>query len=637
MDTIAELVARLEQLSYSYYTGNEEVDDATFDELEDKLRKLDPNNPYFKKNRETVPVYGVKANHIYEFIGSLEKIHHMSESKLKANLWASAKLDGTSLVTYFTNGKLDKAVTRGNGKEGMDVTQHYLAVTKKYSVTVPEGYTGAIRGEIVFKKTNWLKFKEIHPEAKAARNSGTGLINQKEVQPEEELLDYVIYDIVATNQPTTNFWGFLEKFGIPVAPHRLFAGITDNQLLELYESWGLMYPIDGIVLRQADTTFEKLAASECFIYNKKQEAYKFQAEIKEVEVKDITWQLGRTGKLTPVLNIEPTEMTGAIVSNITAHNAAMVAKMKLGKGAKVFACRSGDVIPFLKDVIEPAEKVEIPTTCPYCGEPLSYTNTKVDICCMNPDCPGKAKEKIYNFLENVCSDIKGLGDVFLETLVEEVCKGDYSIAKFIDNCDYVNFPIEAFGNADNMVASRVITRILSTTWSAEAFWLGLGIKLLGQSAASTLSKHKELSDQVIDSLLNMNIEPAREALDKLFPGQRVLKENILSSAEEISKVVKASLPLHLAYSEITEVRYYAITGSLSKPRKEIQEEFATYGWEMTDNLNKAKVLITNADSNSSKAVKAKQLGKLVMTEEQFRNIELNENGMTELLKQRLGR
>ena len=325
MDTIAELVARLEQLSYSYYTGNEEVDDATFDELEDMLRKLDPNNPYFKKNRETVPAYGTKANHIYAFIGSLDKIHSMSESKISGDVWLSAKLDGTSLVTYFIDGKLDKAVTRGNGKEGMDVTQHYLAVTKKYSVTVPEGFTGAIRGEVVFTFDNWNKFKNIHPEAKAPRNSGTGLINQKEVQPEEKLLDYVIYDIVATNQPTYTYWDFLEKFNIPLAPHMLIFGATDDVLAHYYLEWKLTYPIDGLVLRKATTTFEKLAGSECYIYNKQQQAYKFQAEVKEVEVKGITWQLGRTGKLTPVLNIEPTEMTGAIVSNITAHNAAMVA------------------------------------------------------------------------------------------------------------------------------------------------------------------------------------------------------------------------------------------------------------------------------------------------------------------------
>ena len=151
---ISEIVAKLTKYSEAYYRGEEIVDDATFDALEDELRKLDPENEYFNHLREKSG-YGTKIKHRYEFIGSLDKIHSVEESELlHSPVILSAKLDGASLVTYFTDGKLDYSVTRGDGEFGMDVTQHYLAITKKYQLSIPEHSTGAVRGEVGFTNNN---------------------------------------------------------------------------------------------------------------------------------------------------------------------------------------------------------------------------------------------------------------------------------------------------------------------------------------------------------------------------------------------------------------------------------------------------------------------------------------------------
>ena len=636
MTRVEEIVKQLTEYSEAYYAGKEIVDDTTFDLLEDELRVLDPTNPYFSKLREKPAAYGTKVTHSYEFIGSLDKIHSMSESsvtKTATLIRASAKLDGASLVTYFRDGKLLNAVTRGDGKTGIDVTPHYLAITKKYSITIPEGYTGAVRGEVVFKLSNWEKFKQLHPEAKAPRNSGTGLINQKEVQPEEELLDYVIYDIVATNMPERSFDTMLNSFGYPIAPSQLLVyrpgssnECTDEKMKDLYDAWKAIYPIDGVVLRDAKMQLEEHKG--IYHYTKNQEAYKFQAELKVCTVRKIEWQLGRTGKLTPVLKIDPVEMSGAVVTSITAHNAANVKQFRLGKGAQILAYRSGEVIPTIKDTLIPADDVIIPTHCPYCGSKLETTATGKDIMCTYDGCDGKSKFKVFNFIECMCSDIKGLGDVFLENFVGELADV-YSIrivtiANIVESClSFRGNTFTRLGNADNKIAKQVITRLTTERYSAEKFWLGLGIRLLGTEAAKKLGQDEMKTTHLIDAILSHDIYYITDAVFAIFPGQQALANYIAAAAKDVRDIllVIAHMPVvPFVYNAApTATRYYAITGSLSKSRKEIQTEFLAKGWEMTDNLNRAEVLITNTpNSNSSKNLKARALNKEVLSEEDFR-------------------
>ena len=614
---ISEIVAKLTKYSEAYYKGEEIVDDATFDALEDELRKLDPKNEYFNHLREKSG-YGTKIKHRYEFIGSLDKIHSVEESELlHSPVILSAKLDGASLVTYFTDGKLDYSVTRGDGEFGMDVTQHYLAITKKYELSIPEHFTGAVRGEVVFTNSNWQKFKALHPEAKAPRNSGTGLINQKTVCAEEELSDFVVYDIVATNIPVPNDLSLLEQFGYPIAPHTTVTSPINETMLELFTNWKQTYPIDGIVIRQVSN--QLTSNSSIYHYTKNQEAFKFQAELKLCKVRKIEWQLGRTGKLTPVLRIEPVEMSGAIVSRITAHNAANVQALHLGKGAEILAYRSGEVIPTIKDIVTPADEVIIPTHCPYCGSKLEYSPTAKDIYCTYDECEGKDKFKVFNFIEVICSDVKGIGDSFLEAFLAELQIDQYprssAIARFICAIKTKrNSQFSTLGTADNKIANQVIETILSPVLPAEKFWLSLGIRLLGNESAKRLAAN---NSEILAIISYQDREYLREALALTLPGQNVLALNVLTAMNDIREI---NAELSCSFSTPTTTnRYYAITGSLSKSRKAIQEEFLAHSWEMTENLAKAELLITNTpESNSSKNQKARQLGKQVLSEEEFR-------------------
>lgn len=629
--TIEELVEQLKIYSDAYYQGNEIVDDATFDALEDELKQRDPNNDYFKHLRERA--YGNKVPHIYEFIGSIDKIHSIEESRVLRNsnvVCISAKLDGTSLVAYFKNGKLDKAVTRGDGKFGMDVTQHYLAITRKYNIHIPENFTGAIRGEVVFTNANWNEFKEKHPDAKAPRNSGTGLINQKTVQPDEELLSYVTYDIVATNIEINAHLEFLQSCGFEVVPYYLSTQpqhIDETALQQLFNSYKLIYPIDGLVIRKIETQLETFLDG-LYHFHKDQEAFKFQAEIKLCEVTGIEWQLGRSGKLTPVLQILPTEMSGAIVTRITAHNAETVKLNKLGKGAKILACRSNEVIPLFKQTIEPSDSVIIPTRCPYCGSKLETSPSGKDLFCTFEECEGMLKFKFFNFIEQMCSNVKGIGEVFEEDFFTDLSNfaniNIYSLTdfiKYIKKARNENYAFPLLGNSDTKVAKQILEIISSKEYDIEKFFKGLSIRLLGTEAAKKLSKEPTLTLQLIESIKYRNDDEISRIFSTIFPGQTVLLLSFLSEVPSLSKLLLTELnDVKFTFTDLTNIHFYAITGSLSKPRKAIQDEFQRCGWEMVENISRAEVLINNSpDSTSSKNKKARELNKEILSEEEFRN------------------
>lgn len=629
--TIEEIVAQLKEWSDAYYAGDEQVSDQEYDLLEDELRIKDPNNAWFSRNRETA-AHGTKVPHIYEFIGSLDKIHSVAESRVLTNANKmydlSAKLDGTSLIVYFKDGAVDYAATRGDGYYGIDATKHYRKICEKYIITVPTGFTGAIRGEVVFRLHNWEVFKAKHPEAKAPRNSGTGLINQKDVQDDEALLDYIVYDVISSNIPQTDRWDLLDSFGYPLAPHTTIYGsaINDNILGTWFENWKRIFPCDGIVIRE--NTFAEKYDSSSYRWKKIHEAYKFQAELKECEIEDITWQLGRTGKLTPVLKIKPVEMSGAIVTSITAHNAENVKKQALGKGAKVLAFRSGEVIPTLHKTLQPATFVALPERCPYCGEPLEWTASKKDLMCLNDMCPGKAQYRIYNFIQVMCDDIRGIGDAFLQSFVEEIkCNFGYEEDEVL-TLDGFLIPAAAMrgetftslGKADNLVAEKIIDRLLQKRQPADKLFLALGIKLLGVEAAKRLASQPLQTQKILQIILSGDLAQLPNAIVAALPGQLALATSIYKEAELVKSVVMFYGEENITYNyNAVNSHYYAITGALSKPRNAIQKEFEALGWMMTDNMQKAEVLITdNPNSNSSKNQKARALGKVVISEEDFR-------------------
>ena len=626
MKTILDRVLELEKYSEAYYAGKELISDASFDALEEELRQLDPDNAWFKRNRETAKGgFGTKFPHFYQFIGSINKIHSIEESKiLTADRYVlSAKLDGTSLVTYFTNGKLDRALTRGDGYYGLDVTDKFLKITEKYKWAIPTDFTGAIRGEVVFSLANWEKFKALHPEAKAPRNSGTGLVNNKVASDDLQFVDYLVYDVVAVNDDSCeDYWKILEQFNLPLAPRKYMQQFcpTHEMLQDLYVEWSLLYPLDGIVIRDISPRLFD-ATNSIFYYAGIKEAYKFQAETKTVEITAISWQMGRTGKFTPVVGITPTVLSGAIVQNVTAHNAGTVKEKGIGVGAEIAVYRSGEVIPYLHEVLVPAT-VNIPTHCPHCSAELVWTASGKDIICENSACPMLRKLAVYKYLESICRDIKGLGDVFLDSFVFDIAATDI-LSLLAHARDWGDKPFLNLGRADNIIAEKVLDALSVECVNPEFFLVGLGIPLLGNTFAKELASDPEALKDIFNEICSGDDGSIFNAVILKLPGRVALANKIVEAAPELKELLlfiaqHGRFDFKEKATTATATRYYAITGSLSKSRKEIEADFAKKGWEMTSNISKAECLVNNdSASNSSKNVKAKSLGKPILTEAEF--------------------
>lgn len=620
---INDLVQQLKQYSEAYYKGNTLITDEAFDALEEELHKLDPNNDYFNKNRETSSGYGAKYPHIYEFIGSIDKIRSMKESRInKLPISLSAKLDGTSMVVYYENGELKHALTRGDGTTGLDVTQHFNAITKKYKINIPSGFTGAVRGEVVFTFENWEKFKQLHPEAKMPRNSGTGLINQKTVQPEAELLDYITYDIVASSIDYKDPIAMLTRLGFPTAPSipMEYSFPNENLLQALFEAWSEVYPLDGIVIRKAEIVFNP--DTQLYIANKQLEAFKFQAETKICTVTDITWNLGKTGKMVPVIQIEPTELSGAIVTNVTGHNASTIRDKEINVGSQIAVRRSGEVIPYLDEVLL-TKQPTLPIDCPYCGSTLEWTDTDIDLICTNDDCEGQNYKKMENYINNVCRDIKGVGPSFIEGFINYF--NAYDTADLLTKLfNYKGEKISTLGNADNEIAKKAI-KALTGPQIISNFLPALGIRFLGNTFAQEIENSPRAEELFTSMLVNTRVI-TRGIMLEMLPGRVALSSSVYSSHTQISRILDIIYKNGQTFNFKSknapgdaQPRYYAVTGSVSKPRKEFEAELATFNWILTDNINKAELLINNdTESNSSKNLKAKKANKPIVSEADFR-------------------
>ena len=631
-NTPQEIVDQLQEWSDAYYAGKQQVDDTTFDALEDHLRDIDPQNAWFNRNRERA--FGAKGKHIYEFIGSIDKIHSLEESKLaNVPVYVSAKLDGTSMVVYFENGLLRRALTRGDGNFGMDVTQHYLKITSKYGVKIPSGFTGAIRGEVVFTNANWEEFKKRHPEAKSPRNSGTGLVNQKTTCFDEWLLDYVVYDVLATNQlQGVDYWDILTSFHYPVAPMWAHEYLTRDIMQKHFDAAKSKYPVDGLVIRAKGKPYH--STDNLYHFSKQQEAFKFQAETKVCEIEKIDWQMGKTGKLTPVARLaEPVFLSGAVVSNISLHNAANVEAKHLGPGAVVTAYRSNEVIPQVFYVLSEAKEVVLPDTCPYCGAPLKRTETGKDLVCPLDTCIGKTRFLFFSFLEALCPDVNGLGEKYENKLYDYLCQkyavlpttsGEFLCVLHMLYEDFDSLTAQTgklediFTNSETKVTKEILTTIFETGFEVKRLLLSMNIRLLGEEVATKLARNKPALDKIFKAVYTDN--DTFNAVKEALPGQDALATNVSNAHTAIAELLGLinEFGITLTYPASDVLNYFAITGALSKPRKQFQAEAAEKGWILTDNIAKCAVLVTDdPNSGSAKNVKALKLRKAVVTEEEF--------------------
>lgn len=631
---MTELELKIKEAAQKYYTdGSSELADAEFDALVDQLRLENPNSELLKTigwgysvTKDNTP--GKKYLHRYGEAGSLDKCRTWDEiwPEYKSNsIDISAKLDGLSVVLYYKDGMLDQALTRGDGRVGIDITDKIKVILGD---SIPDNaFTGGVRGEILITNDNFKQFQKLHTEAKNPRNSAAGLINGKEITDDFKYLNVVVYSVVGVDNwypeggvisiSTIREW-LSSNFEL-TAPN-VNTHINSITFLENFDRlramWSETYPIDGLVLTLNHVRYEP---GNCVI--QKSQAFKFKSETAFTEVLEVEWNMSKTGYAIPRVRVEPVQLAGTTVQYCTGYNAKFISDNNLGVGAIVEIEKRGEIIPNINNVIAVAHDAYLPKFCPCCSCELQWEG--VHLACKNPCC-GNSVSKDTMIWTNILAPVDNLGEALKEKFFTEI----YSDVPTIEDL-MSNKPI-AYQTAPYSSQAYRMKLMFDKLFGDEAIKLTDAIKALniprfGDVNADNLSQYPEQ----VKSLIELACDGSCADGLKLASLFEELKSNIgVANTESLEKNMDKVARLRFIQKRIdwslptvsTECKgKVAITGKLSVKRSEFEKELKEFGYVPTEISKDTKFLITdNPNGSSSKNKKADAWGIVKISEQQFR-------------------
>ena len=661
MNNTEDIVKQLMDAKYSYYNDTPIMSDKDYDELEDKLRELDSSNKFFSIVGSPT-VVGNKRKHKIP-MGSLSKvkideggIDILIETFLrKYPCIVSYKLDGISVSIEYVDGVFQYALTRGDGITG-EIIPNALEIGN-IQETVPYKFTGSVRGEIIMLYAN---FNLVNSELEESgndqfsnpRNAVSG-IARKEETPYRRYLTVLYYDMEFIDEEDdlvldTKYDKFVyleDLLGVEsVVPYfayvyseiykfRGFCNYMDDTRK------GLDYMIDGLVIEVNDLSkYNSLGVTD----NKPKgsKALKFHAVAETTTMTDIVWQVGSTGALTPVAEFEPTLIDGSIVRRASLHNYDIFKKWDLAKGDEVSVQKNNDIIPQLKERIAtyPGNVMfEVPTHCPECGselELLKVTKT-TNLTCTNPMCTAKVTAKVKKWATKSGMTSKGVGDAFFKVYTDNWMdredRDEYDI--IYDLYDLDVFDIMELSDRYKEKSATNIRKAIQSSYDIRLldFFGGLNIQGCG---SRTFKKIIEASD--------INTSESN-CIPKFYS---YCMMNDISKIDGIGDItanlIKKSLPLlHntlvLLGSVVdiipeettsTDAKTFLFTGSFNTidpdtgkgyKRKALEALVSSKGHTPASSVNKNLDYLVTSDpeSTSSKMVKARKLGVIILGEDEF--------------------
>ena len=425
---IAWLRKLLDRARRAYYSGTGEsfLSDYEYDFWLDLLARYAPE----EARRVGAPVEDPQAKVALPApAGSLNKTKTTEEvlkwlrSARDTTVTVTPKLDGVSVVLHYRDGRLALAATRGDGREGQDITRKVKLFRDPPPTRIPTKDEVVVRGEAILPTEDFQRLVEEEGLAyRNPRNAVAGVLNAKQLI--EPVLSKIRLYSYALLEPKTGLpfadkrtqLKLLKRWGLTVPPSKTIKVKPDTNFEELYRELkpdGLA--ADGLVLDAHDP---KLYEYETNSLNPKW-ARAWKPELKPIKttVKDVEWNVSRHGRLKPRVRIAPVEIEGVTVTWISGKHAQYIKENKIGPGAVVTVIRSGDVIPEIVDVLKPAKKPKLPTRCPQCGTKVIWDS--VDLVCPNPECPGRRERGLEHFLRTL--EVEGAGPGTARTLLDAGC------------------------------------------------------------------------------------------------------------------------------------------------------------------------------------------------------------------------
>lgn len=644
---------KLDRWAEDYYSKDApEVEDHVYDQNYNRLLELEAEFPQivtpdsitqkvggqinsdFSKVEHKIPMLSMgdvfSKEELKEFDQRMQKLvgHPVAYN-------VELKIDGLSLSLEYTDGKLTRASTRGNGSVGEDVTANARYI-KDIPQVLPEKITTEVRGECYMSKEAFASLNKERDEKGEAvfanpRNAAAGSLRQLNAQVTKKRdLSTFIYTWVNPPKDITSQHQAIQEMS-KLGFHTNQTGKKLNSMDEVFDFIdeytekrdSLAYGIDGIVLKIDELSLQQELGNTVKV-PRWEIAYKFPPEEQETVVRDIEWTVGRTGVVTPTAVMDPVQLAGTTVSRAVLHNADLLKQKDVRIGDTVLLHKAGDIIPEISKVIlskrpKDSKPYEIPTLCPSCGQELVRLEGEVALRCINPSCPAQVEEGIIHFASRTAMDITGLGpkivkQLIAKDLVHNVADLYHLTADDLSQLDH--FKEKSINNLLTAIEN-------SKKNSVELLITGLGIDHVGAKAAKLIAqKFKNLS-----KIMTLGVQELA-AIDTIGMtiAQSMTTYFAQDSAKELIEDLKNS-GVNMQYlgedepeavpDNFFKEKTVVLTGKLAHfTRSEFTKQLQERGAKVTGSVSKKTDYVIYGEDAGSKYAKAEKLGISLLTEEE---------------------
>ena len=653
-----KLKAEIEKHNYHYYVLNESIiSDQKFDQLFLKLKSLEAQFPQFiTKDSPTQRVGGSVApefhkvahrtpmlslsntysqQELLEFDKRTKKLLSLPQGE-DMTYFCQVKLDGVSVDLVYEEGFLSKALTRGDGLIGEDITQNIKTI-KSVPLKLRQNIAFLeVRGEVLFTRKDFTKLNHIQadmdmPPFSNPRNAASGSIRQLDASiTAHRPLSFFAYGcglIESSTPPETHsaLEQFLLELGLPclkiapslsvLSPQKRdlsFVAPSIKDAISYYQAierlrTQIPFDIDGIVVK-VNSRSQQEALGNLPRHPRWATATKFKAESACTQIKDIVIQVGRTGALTPVAILHPVQIEGVTVQQATLHNQDEISKKDVRIGDTVVLQRAGDVIPAILEVIKdkrPSHAVafQIPNQCPVCSTQAATDD--VVFRCLNPKCCGRLKASLKHFISRKAMNIDGIGDRLIEQLVDKKM-----VQSFSDLYRLTKESLLSLDKQGEKSSQQILTHIeKSKDVSLDRFIFALGLRYVGEQTAKLLAQHYQSIENVLKASYESLIEiegigpTVATSFVKEVSNDLILEVQALLSLGIYMQKVKAKVPQ----------KSIVITGTLPQSRNKIQGFLEENGFKVQSSLSKKTDYLLVGEASGSKKAKAEKLGVQILT------------------------
>jgi len=655
---------------YCYYVLSQpEISDKEYDDLMRQLKELEEKYPQYKtEDSPTVRVSGgilegfKTVKHKQKML-SLDNTYSFEELKdwaervdkglgnKKVEFVAELKIDGVSANITYEKGRLSIGATRGDGETGEDITENIKTIRAIPLVLLGKEIPDfiEIRGEVYMERKD---FEMLNKERQKSgevlfanpRNATSGslkLLDRSLVAKRRlnffahSLGEYSLKGRISQNAgrgvSIKSQWEFLEKlksWGMRINPHSKLCRNLE-EVIEYCKIWQekrekLTYDIDGVVIKVNSLQQQKQLGAT-LKSPRWSVAYKFPAQQATTILKEITLQVGRTGVITPVAELEPVECAGVVISRATLHNFDEIKRLGVKIGDRVIVERAGEVIPKIVKVVESVrtgkeKEFKIPKNCPVCGGIITKEKEEeVAYRCINPSCPAQLERGLIHFASRSAMDIEGMGESVVTQLVAKKLVKDFADIYTLKKEDLLKLELFKDKKAENLLGA--IERSKKQPLSRLIY--ALGIRHVGEKAAFVLAQ----KFKTIDNL----IQAKKEDFDAIYEVGEVMAESIVNffKQESTRRLIRKLKELGLNLKEETVVikkshlsgKTIVFTGELKEySRNEAESLVRQLGGRASSSVSKNTDFVVVGENPGSKYEKAKKLGVKILNEEEFKEM-----------------